>query len=400
VFTKKGKLLMSNRGALVDFDFHGEALDTIFDDYQTMLESQPVGHSSKYGGFWYVAKSDDIFEAEQDPETWSVGPSMMLPSFGTSMRLIPIDIDPPMHAGFRKILLPMFTPLAVSKLEPGMEATAQELADRMKAALADDAVADASTIFARPYPTIIFSRLAGYPEKDWPMFDQWVDDIIYERTQSPETAKLAGEDLIAYVKRLIDDGRAGKTQEGIMGELLRATVEGRPLTDDELISYGYLLFLAGLDTTAWAIRSSLWYLAGNKDAQRLLRTEPERIPDAAEEFLRTLSPVQAMARTANKDTVVRGQEIKAGERVVLVFGAGNRDPEVYENPNEIDITRENNRHLAFGGGIHRCLGSNLGRKELVISLTHFLATVPEFELAAQEPWHGVGSLRLRLTGGD
>lgn len=390
---------MSDGRDLAEFDFHGESLDTIFDDYKAMHESKPVGHSSKYGGFWYISKSDDIFNAEQDPDTWSVGPSMLLPSFGTSMPLIPIDIDPPAHAGFRKLLLPMFTPMAINKLEPGMHSTAQELADEVRTAFSRDEVVDASKHFARPYPTIIFSRLAGYPEADWPMFDQWIDDIIYERTTSPAKAAAAGDDLIAYVRRLIADGRAGKTQLGIMGELLDAKVDGRPLTDEELVSYGYLLFLAGLDTTAWAIRSSLWYLAGDRKAQQLLRSEPERIPDAAEEFLRTLSPVQAMARTCKRDTTVSGQEIKAGERVVLVFGAGNRDPEVYENPDDIDITRENNRHLAFGGGIHRCLGSNLGRKELVISLEHFLATVPEFELAEEEPWHGVGSLRLRLTGG-
>ncbi len=391
---------MSDRELLEEFDFHGEALDTIFDDYRRMHEVQPVGHSSKYGGFWYIAKSDDIFDAEQDPETWSVGPSMLLPSFGTEMPLIPIDIDPPAHAGFRKILLQMFTPMAINKLEPGMHTTAQQLADEVKHAFTKSDVVDVSKHFARPYPTIIFSRLAGYPEADWPMFDQWIDDIIYERTKYPEKARHAGNDLIAYIQRLIDEGRAGTVQLGIMGELLDAKVESRPLTNDELISYGYLLFVAGLDTTAWAILSSLWYLAGQKEAQRLLRDEPERIPNAAEEFLRTLSPVQAMARTAKKNTVVRGQEIQAGERVVLVFGAGNRDPEVYENPQNIDITRENNRHLAFGGGIHRCLGSNLGRKELVIALEHFLATLPEFELAEDEPWHGVGSLRLRLSGGE
>jgi cytochrome P450 len=104
-----------------------------------------------------------------------------------------------------------------------------------------------------------------------------------------------------------------------------------------------------------------------------------------------------MARTAKADTVVRGQEIKAGERVVLVFGAGNRDPEVYEEPNEIKIDREDNRHLAFGGGIHRCLGSNLGRAEMVIAMEEFLKAVPHFERANDdEPWHGVGPLTLKI----
>ncbi|RIV37959.1 cytochrome P450 [Micromonospora radicis] len=391
---------MSEPQPVVDFDFHGKALDTIFDDYQLMLESKPVGHSSKYGGFWYITKSEDIFQAEQDPDTWSVAPGMMMPPMGTEMPLIPIDIDPPEHGLFRKLLLPMFTPMEIKKLEPGMHATAQELAEQVRTAFATDPVVDVSTRFARPYPTIIFSRLAGYPEDDWPMFDRWIDEIIYDRTKSPEKAQAAGDELIAYVTRLVDHGRAGNAQGGIMGALLQKTVNGRPLTDEELLSYGYLLFLAGLDTTAWALRSSLWYLARNQEAQRLLRAEPERIPDAVEEFLRTLSPVQAMARTAKRDTVVRGQKIKAGERVALVFGAGNRDPEIYENPDDIDVTRENNRHLAFGGGIHRCLGSNLGRKELVIALTHFLATVADFEPAAEEPWHGVGSLRLRLSGGE
>lgn len=119
-------------GTIVDFDFHGKALDSIFDDYATMHESAPVGHSSKYGGFWYISKSEDIFNAEQDPETWSVGPSMLLPSFGTDMPLIPIDIDPPDHAAFRKLLLPMFTPMAVKKLEPGMHTTAEELSNQVR----------------------------------------------------------------------------------------------------------------------------------------------------------------------------------------------------------------------------------------------------------------------------
>lgn len=390
--------MANNDGALVDFDFHGKALDTIFDDYQHMHESSPVGHSSKYGGFWYISKSDDIFDAEQDPDTWAVGPSMLLPSFGTDMPLIPIDIDPPTHAGFRKLLLPMFTPMAIKKLEPGMHTTAQELSAQVSDAFAKDDMVDVSALFARPYPTIIFSRLAGYPEKDWPMFDQWIDDIIYERTKDPARAKAAGDDLVAYVDGLVNEYRGMENGPGIMGELVHAAMDGRQLTQEELISYGYLLFLAGLDTTAWAIRSSLWYLAGNQEAQQELRENPSLIPDAAEEFLRTLSPVQAMARTVLKDTEVQGQKIKAGERAVLVFGAGNRDPEVYEEPNKIDIHRENNRHLAFGGGIHRCLGSNLGRKELIISLEHFLATIPTFELAEEEPWHGVGPLRLRLSG--
>ncbi|HET6500309.1 MAG TPA: cytochrome P450 [Amycolatopsis sp.] len=376
-----------------DFDFHGPALDNIFATYQELREHCPVGRSEKHGGFWFLTRSEDIFAAEQDPETFSVAPSMLLPAFGTDVPLIPIDIDPPEHTDYRKILLPLFTPKAVAQLDEGMRRAARELA----AEVAAHAVVDASYAFARPMPTIVFSRLAGFPEQDWPKFDRWVDDIIYQRTVDPDQAWKAGREVMDYFAALLRSRAGDPGDDDLIYHLLTAEIKGRKLTHDELLSYCYLLFLAGLDTTAWAIRSSLWYLARNPAAQARLRENPDEIPAAAEEFLRTLSPVQAMARTCKKDTEVSGRQIKAGERVVLVFGAGNRDPEVYDDADDIVLDRQNNRHLAFGGGIHRCLGSNLGRQELVVALEEFLDIVPEFSLAnPNEPWHGVGSLTLRI----
>ena len=382
-----------NRSTEREFDFHGPALDNIFQTYKSLREQCPVGRSSKHGGFWYLTKSEDIFAAEQDPQTYSVAPSMLLPAFGTDVPLIPIDIDPPDHTDYRKLLLPLFTPKATGRLEEGMHQTARELATEVAA----NEVVDVSATFARPMPTIIFSRLAGFPEKDWPKFDRWVDDIIYERTVDPDRASRASQDVMDYFDVLLKDRARDTDTDDIIGHLLNVDMRGRKLTHDELLSYCYLLFLAGLDTTAWAIRSSLWFLAQHPKEQDTLREHPDMIPTAAEEFLRTLSPVQAMARTCKADVKVGGEQIKAGDRVLLVFGAGNRDPEVYDNPDEIIIDRENNRHLAFGGGIHRCLGSNLGRRELVVALEEFLATVPSFALAnSNEQWHGVGPLTLRI----
>jgi cytochrome P450 len=388
---------MSN-DSMPDLDFHGEALDNIFEDYKERLSKCPVGHSDKYGGFTYITKFDDIFAAEQDPSTYSVAPSMLLPSFGTDRPMIPIDIDPPEHTAYRKLLLPLMTPAAVEKLTPGMHQTSRDLARELAESLRENGTADASTLYARPMPTIIFSRLAGFPEADWPLFDAWVDDIIYERTQDPERARQAGVAVNEYFASLLAARKGSEPTEDLMSVLEHAQIDGRPLSQDELLSYCYLLFLGGLDTTAWAIRASLWYLARNPEAQQQLRDDPELIPAAAEEFLRTLSPVQSMARTCLKDTVVRGVEIKAGERVVLSFGAGNRDPEIFEHPNEIRFDRDRNRHLAFGGGIHRCLGSNLGRRELVVALEEFLANVPKFEAAdLDEVWHGVGTFTIKST---
>lgn len=385
--------MSDNLTAESEFDFHGAALDDIFTTYKDLRGKCPVGRSENHGGFWYMLDSEDIFAAEQDPSTFAVGPSMLLPAFGTDVPLIPIDIDPPDHTDYRKILLPLFTPKMIAKLDAGMHKTARELAEEVAA----QEVVDASALFARPMPTIVFSRLAGFPEKDWPKFDQWVDDIIYERTVDPERAWAAGRDVMAYFDDLLKTRDSVEHEDDLIAELTSAEIKGRKLNHDELLSYCFLLFLAGLDTTAWAIRSSLWHLAQHPDQQQELRDDPDKIPLACEEFLRTLSPVQAMARTCLKDVEVSGQQLKAGDRVLLVFGAGNRDPEVYDDPDEIVLDRENNRHLAFGGGIHRCLGSNLGRQELIVALEEFLAAVPSFSLAnPDEQWHGVGPLTLRI----
>lgn len=381
-----------------DFDFHGKALDNIFETYVEMRNKCPVGYSNKYGGFWFLTKSDDIFAAEQDPERYSVVPSMLLPSFGTDIPMIPIDIDPPKHRAYRRILLPLFTPQAIDKLKEGIRQTAREMALKVLEAL-EQGTADASHMFARPVPTIIFSRIAGFPEKDWPKFDAWVDDIIYARVQYPERAEAAAQAVMDYFHDLLKSRRKGGAREDVIQKLLDAKIDGKPLSHDESISYCYLLFVAGLDTTAWAIRSALWYLGQNLEDQKRLREDPELMYVAGEEFLRTLSPVQAMARTCLADTEVRGQKISAGERVALVFGSGNRDPKVFDHPEEIQIDRDENKHLAFGAGIHRCLGSNLGRRELVIALQEFLSIVPEFTLAdPSEQWHGVGKLSIKING--
>jgi cytochrome P450 len=377
-----------------EFDFHGPALDDVFTAYREMHNRCPIGHGSNYGGFTFLSKLADIATAEQSPEVFSVTPSMLLPPFATdNYPMIPIDIDPPEHLAYRRLLLPLFTPKALNELTPGIRSKAQELAR----SVAEREVADASHLFARALPTIIFSRLCGYPEHDWPKFDAWVDDIIYARTTEPDRGRAASEELADYFEGLLERRRGSAPRNDLIGVLQDAQLDGRPLTHDELISYCFLLFLAGLDTTAWSIRSSLWYLARTPAAQAQLRADPGLIPAAAEEFLRTLSPVQAMARTCKSDTVVSGREIKAGERVLLVFGAGNRDPEAFEEPNQIRFDRKKNRHLAFGLGVHRCLGSNLARRELVIGLEEFLATVPTFTAQdGGEPWHGVGPLNLRI----
>jgi cytochrome P450 len=311
-----------------DFDFHGAGLDAIFDDYAQMHERCPVSWSNRYGGFWSLATYDDVHAAEHDPETYSVAPSMILPSFGTDRPLIPLDIDPPDLTPYRKTLLPFFTPQRMDALLPRTHELAQQLLDDV----AGKPVFDAS-VFSRMLPTMVFSEYCGFPVEDAAQFDVWVELIVFARTENESVARQAANDVYDYFRNLIALRRREPGPDVISG-LLASNFEGRPLTDDEMLDMVYLLFVAGLETTASTIRSGLWYLAQNAEALAQLVADPAGIPRATEEILRTLSPVQAMARTLKQDTTVRGVEMKAGERVTLVFGSRTQPPHLvrYRRP--------------------------------------------------------------------
>jgi len=182
----------------------------------------------------------------------------------------------------------------------------------------------------------------------------------------------------------------------LISALLAADHAGQPLDDEEMLDISYLLFVAGLETTAGTIRAGLWYLGQHADELAAVAKDASLIPAATEEFLRVLSPVQAMARTLKRDVEIDNITMREGERVVLAFGAANRDPDHFACPHEVQLDRAPNRHISFGIGAHRCLGSNLARREVNTALQEFLGRYPRFELAEPAPWHGIGPLRIRL----
>jgi cytochrome P450 len=382
------------------FGHHDEDLDRAFDTYRVLRRECPVGRSDRYGGFWFLTKYEDIFRAEQDPDTFSVAPSMLLPPFGNRRPLIPIDIDPPMLQKYRRILLPSFAPAQIDAVDPMVRQTARELI----AAFHSRGRCDASLEFARPFPMVVFCRMAGLPEEDYGRFQDWVDRIIYVRTHDPDEAARAGDEVCDYFLEYRERRLQEPPREDLVGKLLAARIDGKPLTHEEFADYCFLLLIAGLETTAWALRASLWYLAQHPEARWRLVERPELAAHATEEFLRCMAPVQGMARTLKRDVEVRGHHLPAGDRVLLVFGSGNRDEEVFEDSDTIRVDREENPHFAFGVGVHRCLGANLGRREVRVALEEFLAAIPDFRIDAEEvpEWWGVGPLPLafgdRLEG--
>ncbi|MGQ0669142.1 MAG: cytochrome P450 [Actinomycetota bacterium] len=379
-----------------DFSHHDEGLDVAFDVYRELRDRCPVGFSERYGGFWFVTQFDDIHRIEQDPETFAVAPGMLLPPMGHVRPGIPIDIDPPMHPKYRKLMLPAFTPHRIDALEPMVRRVARDLLDEV----GDAEEFDASKCFAVPLPMIVFCEIAGLPTCDSEKLEDWINRIFYVRTHDYADTERAAAETCAYLAAHFEARRNEPPSDDLLGRLLTAEIDGRPLTDEELVDYGFVLLTAGLDTTAWVIRSGLWYLAQHPDDLARLVASPELVGAAVEEFLRTLSSVQAMARTATRDVKLDGCPVSKGERVLLVFGAGNRDEAKFPGGDRIAIDRQPNPHMAFGVGIHRCLGSNLARRELRVALEEFIARYAEFSLApgSDAPWHGIGPLPLVVEG--
>lgn len=378
------------------FSHHDEGLDDAFEQYARFRAECPVGHSDKYGGFWFVTRYEDICQVEQNPELYAVAPTMLHPRFSDTP-MIPVDIDPPAHTKYRRLLLSAFSSAQIDLVEPRIREAARGLLNNITIT---SYCFDASKEYARLLPMIVLSQMAGFPPGDYARYQDWIDRIVYVRTRDQGEAQRASEEVYQFLGELVRSRAAEKGHDDLVGKLLEARVDGRKLSEPELVNYLFTLLVAGLETTAWAIRSSLWHLAQHPaDRQRIIRN-PSMMPLAVEEFLRCLSPVQAMARTVTQDGAVLGDvRFKKGDRVLLVFGAGNRDRTKFENPELVDIGRAKNPHFAFGVGIHRCLGSHLARRELKVALEEFLARFPEFWLTEPDgtPWYGVGPLRLTAS---
>ena len=380
-----------------DFRHHDQGLDVAFDVYRELREGCPVGFSEHYGGFWFVTRFEDIHRIEQDPETFAVSPGMLLPPMGNERPGIPIDIDPPMHGKYRKAMLPAFSPQQVDRLEPMVRRTAKQLLD----AFEGESEVDIAASYAVPFPMVVFCELAGLPTDGSDKLEDWINRIFYVRTHDYDSTMRAAAELTAYITAILEARKGQEPRDDLFGRLLTAEIDGRRLTDEELADYGFILVVAGLDTTAWVLRSSLWYLAQHPEDRTRLAEEPELVESAVEEFLRCLSSVQGMARTVTRDVDLDGQTLRAGDRVLLVFGAGNRDEAKFPDGDRVVIDRQPNPHVAFGAGIHRCMGSNLARRELRVALEEFLIRYPDFSLVpgSNPAWHGIDPLPLVLDGG-
>jgi cytochrome P450 len=345
--------------------------------YDQLRAKCPIAHTDRYHGVWIPTRYDDLAAIAHDHHRFSsrtilVNDRAESPT-DLGFHAPPITEDPPYHTDIRRLLLPVFSPAVVAAYEPITKAMANDLIDGFIDAGGCDAAAD----YAQHVPVKVITRMLGIPDSDHAQFRDWIHRLIEESPLAGDTTFDAIFEIGGYLAGHIENHRT-TPRDDIITHLLEARMpDGRTLEDREILGVCILLLLAGIDTTWSAIGSSLLHLAAHPDDRRRLIDEPGLIHSATEEFLRAFAPV-TMAREVVEDTVIGGCPMRKGERVLLPFPAGNRDPEAFEHPDQVIIDRAVNRHFAFGVGIHRCLGSNLARMELRVTIQTWLERIPEF----------------------
>lgn len=358
-----------------------------YEIWADLRERCPVAHTDRRGGALMPTRYDDIVAVAHDPTTFSSREVGVYPTPSGSKPIVtpPITSDPPFHGEARRLLLPHFSPQAVAQVEPITRGISAELV----AALAGRTHADAAVDYSQRVPVRVIAHLLGVPAADEDMFTSWAMRILQDHGDDPDAARReASREVLGYFASQVAQRRIEPTND-LVTELVQAQIGGAPLTEKHLLGSCFLLLLAGVDTTWSAIGSALVHLGSVAADRDRLAADPSLLPVAVEELLRAYAPV-TMARIAAVDTEVAGCPVKAGERVLLNFPAANRDPSQFERPDEVVIDREHNRHLAFGVGVHRCLGSNLARMEMRVALETWLAAFPRYTLDPERPveWGG------------
>jgi cytochrome P450 len=350
--------------------------------YRQLAEESPVLHVPERD-LWVLFRHEDVLAAIKDPATFASSSGVVPSGYKPEMPTL-IVLDPPQHTAMRKLVMRAFTPRRIDALSEQIRRFADELID----GLANDATIakspesttiDAFEHFTDPLPLYVMAALLGVDTSERAMFKRCGDAIVYSAGAAPETLVAAQRELTDYLQTVFE-ARRKAPREDLISLLLTSTPEGRALQDEELLGLCFLLLVAGTETTTSALGNALLLLQRFPEARTRLIENPDLLPGAVEEILRFDSPVQGLSRVTTRAVEIHGHRIPQGARVHLLYAAANRDPAVFANPDTFDITRSPNPHLAFGFGIHFCLGASLARAEIRIGLERWLARWPAYQL--------------------
>jgi cytochrome P450 len=355
-----------------------------FPIWDELRAAAPVVHTDRFLGCYMPTTYEAVRQIAHDTEHFSsrrVIVRDIRPEITATAP--PITSDPPEHKPAKQLLLPPFTPDAMKKLEPRVRAICNELIDQF----IDEGKCDAAARYTKHVPVRAIAHMLGIAEKDGDLFIKWIHGILELGIKDDAALMGAVREMTEYFAGHLEQRKTKPTDDLISALMKARDKNGQPLSDNHVLGSLRLLLIAGIDTTWSAIGASLWHLAKTPADRERLIAEPDLIPTAVEELLRAYSPV-TMAREVMKETVISGCPVKPGNMVLLSFPAANRDPAMFPDADKVVLDRKENRHAAFGLGIHRCVGSNLARMEMTVALEEWLKRIPDFRLdpAGQVTW--------------
>ena len=355
--------------------------------FRRLRREDPLPWYPGSGGAWCLLKHADIVTVSRDPQRFSSTRGIqigMRDVAGRPAEVPPtiLEMDPPEHNRYRKLVIRAFTPGATLELETMVRQIARECLE----AVAPGEVMDLVDALAVPLPMYVIAEMLGVPRSDRADFKRWSDSMIEAGGggRSPATDAALGE-MLGYFQRFLGERRCAP-KDDLVSTLARAEIEGAALSDPEILMFCVTLLAAGNETTRNLISGGSLLLMRHPDQKRRLLEEPELLPNAVEEMLRWWTPVQSFIRTATCDTNLRERRISEGEVLLLLYASANRDEEVWgEDADRFDVGRDHSRlrHLAFGFGEHLCLGAPLARLEARVMFEELLARFPRFELAGE-----------------
>lgn len=377
--------------------------ETIRDPHSTYrkLRAQcPVAHSNQWNGFWALTKHEDILAAASNAKTFINSVQNVVPAVGYGKR-IPLHSDPPAHTYYRRAMKAPFDEKNSATLEPAIRQITGSLLDPLIAHGHGDAVRD----FTRTLPLFVFCEFFHIPrEFALPIKEHGERYALALHATDYETLRVESEALYDFARQFVAARKAAPLdpERDVTSALLTARVEGKPIDDEIIVGAVRQLLVAGHLAPTHAIASAIFHLATHVELQEQLRREPARIADAVEEVLRFYSPTRAFARTTTRDVEIRGRTIKANQVVALLWISANRDAEVFPNPDDFDLERHPNKHIAFGHGTHKCLGAPLARLEMRVALEELLTRTKNFALNGSVEWadwpeFGPTALPIRIT---
>jgi cytochrome P450 len=366
--------------------------------FNALRERCPVPWSDQFGGFWSAMSYDTVAEVCRNPERFRNAPQFTVPHLDLGIPWLPLQSDPPQHGQYRSVLAPALT----KKRMLNMDAEVRVLVRTLLKPLVEKGTFDAAAELAQPFAGQALCLALNFPPSFWNRFFGWNAGI----TKAMQTADLpllqsVLGDIAGYVAEEVE-ARTGDPGDDFLGTLLTTEIDGRAVTQQEIVGYYLLLMSAGHNTSSDSLSHAIVHLANHPEDRERLRAEPDILPNAVEEIVRYYSPLLALGRQVGEDTTLGGQPVKAGDQVAVVWAAASHDNAHLPDADTFRLDRPLTKHLSFGLGTHYCVGAELGRLQLRVAISELLAHFEDFEIVGEPvktlwPTNGYTSIPLSAT---